>query len=308
MRVEAVWFNSGGVRCAGDLYLPSDSGPEPKPGLVLGHSGAMVKEALAVPASRFAEAGFVALAIDYRTIGSSEGEPRGQNFPERQVDDFRSGLSYLQSHPQVDPERLGVWGVSVGGSVAIQAAVLDRRVKAVAVQSPSVMNGWRYLQRYRGREAFHAMRGALQQDWQLRYETGNGAVVPFLDLSHEEAHKAQEAASQLYPSFRNEVQLESAEHTLLFAPENVIEHLAPTPLLMVANGGYDPYHSLDEVQSAYAKAGEPKRLVVLPYDVLGLYAEPGLSEALGLAIDWYDEHLRRARLAVTTVYPEGVPA
>ncbi|MFI6900606.1 hypothetical protein ACIBKY_05065 [Nonomuraea sp. NPDC050394] len=34
---------------------------------------------------------------------------------------------------------------------------------------------------------------------------------------------------------------------------------SPTPLLMIANGGHDPYHALEEAQSAYAKAGEPKR-------------------------------------------------
>lgn len=102
---------------------------------------------------------------------------------------------------------------------------------------------------------------------------------------------------QIYPTFRNEILLESMEQMLLWAPEHFIEHLAPTPLLMIANGGYDPYHTLDEVQIAYHKAGEPKRLEVLPYDMMGLYIEPGLGEAMGLAIDWFDRYLRKSRLA-----------
>ncbi|WP_219520067.1 alpha/beta hydrolase, partial [Nonomuraea ceibae] len=115
-------FNSVGTRCADDLYLPETS--DPVPGLVLGHSGVMVKEALAFFAPHFVKAGFAVLAIDYRTVGSSEGEPRGQDYPERQVQDFRSAVSYLQTRPEVQPERIGVWGVSIGGSVAAQAAVL----------------------------------------------------------------------------------------------------------------------------------------------------------------------------------------
>ncbi|MFB4273206.1 alpha/beta hydrolase [Nonomuraea sp. GTA35] len=88
-------FNSVGTRCAGDLYLPETS--DPVPGLVLGHSGVMVKEALAFFAPHFVKAGFAVLAIDYRTVGSSEGEPRGLDYPQRQVEDFRSAVSYLQA-------------------------------------------------------------------------------------------------------------------------------------------------------------------------------------------------------------------
>jgi hypothetical protein len=77
---------------------------------------------------------------------------------------------------------------------------------------------------------------------------------------------------------------------LVWAPENLIEHLTPTPLLFVTTGGYDPYHTLDDVQIAYRRAGEPKRLEILPYDVVGLYLEPGLGEAMKLAISWFDRY------------------
>lgn len=110
-------------------------------------------------------------------------------------------------------------------------------------------------------------------------------------------------STRLFPTYRNEKTLDSAEHLLTFAPENLIHRLAPTPLLMIANGGWDPYHMLEEAQSAFAKAGEPKRLAVLPYDVLGLYTGPGLEEAMALAIDWFDLYLRRTRLADITPTP-----
>ncbi|MFE0149009.1 alpha/beta hydrolase [Nonomuraea sp. NPDC059007] len=300
LQPEHVTFNSLGTRCAADLYLPERT---PAPALVLGHSGVMVKEALAYFAPYFVSAGFAVLAIDYRTVGSSEGEPRGLDHPDRQVDDFRSAVSYLQTRPEVEPERIGLWGVSVGGSVAVQAAVLDRRVKAVVVQSPSVWNGWRYLERLLGREGVHAMREQLDLDWQRRHETGASLRVPHLSLDHDSARQAHELSSTLYPTYRNEKTLDSTEHLLTFAPENLIHRLAPTPLLMIANGHYDPYHVLEEAQSAFDKAGEPKRLEILPYDVLGLYTGPGLEKAMELAVGWFDRYLRQTRLPSATPAP-----
>ncbi|MFF0495708.1 alpha/beta hydrolase [Nocardia aobensis] len=298
---EQVKFDSLGTSCTGDLYVPEADAPVP--GLVLGHSGVMVKEALAVFAAHFVRAGFAVLAIDYRTVGASEGEPRGQDYPQRQVEDFRSAISYLQSRSEVDTTRIGLWGVSVGGSVAVQAAVLDRRVKCVVVQSPSVWNGWRYLERLIGRAGVQALRDRLDEDWQRRYEGGASARVPHLSLDGETVRDTPDLAREMFPSYRNEKTLDSAEHLLTFAPEDLIHRLAPTPLLMIANGGWDPYHMLEEAQSAFAKAGEPKRLEVLPYDVLGLYTGPGLEEAMALAVEWFDRYLRKTRLAAVTPTP-----
>ncbi|MFF5212185.1 alpha/beta hydrolase [Streptosporangium sp. NPDC000396] len=300
MTPEHVTFTSLGTRCAGDLYLPDQT---PAPSLVLGHSGVMVKEALGFFAPYFVRAGFAVLAIDYRTVGSSEGEPRGMDYPERQVEDFRSAISYLQTRPEVQPERIGLWGVSIGGSVAVQAAVLDRRAKAVVVQSPSVWNGWRYLERLLGREGLRAVRDRLDEDWQDRYESGQSARVPHLTLDHDNVQEAPDLSEQIFPTYRNDKTLDSTEHLLTFAPENLIDRLAPTPLLMIANGGWDPYHMLEEAQSAFTKAGEPKRLEILPYDVLGLYTGPGLEEAMALAVDWFDTYLRKTRIATSTPAP-----
>lgn len=300
MDSEQVRFASLGTWCASDLYLPDVEGPVP--GLVLGHSGVMVKEALAVFAPYFVRAGFAVLAIDYRTVGGSEGQPRGQDYPERQAEDFRSAISYLQQRPEVDMARIGLWGVSVGGSVAVQAAVLDRRAKCVVVQSPSVWNGWRYLERLAGWAGARAVRDQLDEDWQRRYEGEASARVPHLKLGNS-VRDAPDVAAQMFPSYRNEKTLDSTEHLLTFAPEHLIHRLAPTPLLMIANGGWDPYHVLEEAQSAFAKAGEPKRLEVLPYDVLGLYTGPGLDEAMALAVDWFDQYLRKAPQPGVTPVP-----
>jgi dienelactone hydrolase len=47
--------------------------------------------------------------------------------------DDRRGLDYLQSRPDVDPERLGVAGVSLGGTRATYVAALDDRARATVI-------------------------------------------------------------------------------------------------------------------------------------------------------------------------------
>src|SRR5215469_18090586 len=106
MPVEKVKFKSGGIQCAGDLYIPDGRRSGSRgPAVVMGHGFSFVKEALVEDAGYLQRAGYVVLAIDYRTFGESEGEPRGQLFPLVQVEDFRNGVSFLQCLPGLDPER-----------------------------------------------------------------------------------------------------------------------------------------------------------------------------------------------------------
>ena len=109
MHVEQVRFRSGQVCCAADLYLPDGIADRaPAPAVVMGHSVVMVKEALGPHAEHLARAGFVVLAVDWRTVGSSEGEPRCQWLPFWQVEDLRSGVSYLRTRgPRSTPSGSG---------------------------------------------------------------------------------------------------------------------------------------------------------------------------------------------------------
>ncbi|MFI7221365.1 alpha/beta hydrolase [Micromonospora maritima] len=295
MGVEHVTFRSGDVRCAADLYLPDAvADGVPVPGVVMGHSVHMVKEALAPSAGYLVRAGFAVLAIDYRTIGSSEGKPRGQVFPQRYVDDVRNGISFLTGRGEVDAERIGLWGHSLGATVAIQAAVFDRRVKAVVGQNPSMFNGWRAMEKSRGRAGVQAMLDAVDADRQQRYETGNGGRMPLLGRGDPRIVDYLALAKEAFPTFDDEIEVESVAHLLAWTPETFLERLAPRPLLMITSRE-DLTHDVDEVLAAHARAREPKRLELLPYDERGLSVEPGLGESMRLAVDWFDEHLRSAR-------------
>ncbi|MXV22005.1 alpha/beta hydrolase family protein, partial [Deinococcus xianganensis] len=81
----------------------------------------------------FARAGFVTLKSDYRGHGSSEGEARGgYNDPGYTVDVLNAAAS-LRRDPRVNPDRLGLWGHSMGGQLSLKAMIVDPRLKAASL-------------------------------------------------------------------------------------------------------------------------------------------------------------------------------
>ena len=304
MQVEHVDFWSAGTRCAADLYVPE--GRASGAGLVIGHGFRQTKEALTEEGRYFCEAGYTVLAIDYRTFGESDGEPRGQLFPRNQVEDFRNAITFLSRRPGVDPARIGIWGVSFGGAVVIQTAAFDRRVRAVVAQSP-VVDGRRWIREMRSGHEWETLVQSLQEDFVQRY--GGDAAPAMAEGFAMEARPRPGAgpapsgpnprnpnpvtfSAQLQKSYRPSILLESFERVIDFNPTDVIDMIAPRPILIIANGGYDQTHFVHHIQDAFKAAGEPKELAILPYDGFELYQEPGRGDAMRRAIDFFDRYLR----------------
>lgn len=133
-----VLFISGGVRCAADLYLPSEA-TEPAPCVVMGHGGSGTKRmGLPAYAAKFARSGIAALAFDYRGFGASEGEPRQVIDVAAQRDDYRAALEYVRALPEIDPRRVGVWGTSLSGGHVLAVGATDPRIAAVVSQVPMI--------------------------------------------------------------------------------------------------------------------------------------------------------------------------
>ncbi|MEV6243164.1 hypothetical protein [Lentzea sp. NPDC051838] len=89
------------------------------------------------------------------------------------------------------------------------------------------------------------------------------------------------------------------------------------PLQFFGANGSDIYHDLEQMTQVLDLAGEPKRLVVLGFDGMGMYVEPGLGEAMRATIGWFDHHLRGRSpapvappgdTAVTPLAPDAVRA
>ena len=120
-RQDVEFTAEGGVTLRGWLFEPAEPGPHP--GITMAHGFAGVKEhGLERFARLFADAGFVVLVHDHRGFGASDGAPRYDVDPWVQIADWRRAISFLESHPAVDPERIGLWGTSYAGGHAIVLA------------------------------------------------------------------------------------------------------------------------------------------------------------------------------------------
>ncbi len=128
-----------------DLYIPDDvSTPRPAILYVCGHSRTQ-KVHYQPHARRFAELGFVCLIIETIQWGEIRGEHWGcyangwfnwysLGYTPGGVELWNAirGLDLLCERPEVDPERLGVTGISGGGSQSWYIAAADPRIKAAA--------------------------------------------------------------------------------------------------------------------------------------------------------------------------------
>ncbi len=306
MTPREITYLSGGVECAGDLYVHEG---EPRPGIVICHGFNMTKEALVPEGRALHAAGFNVLAVDYRNFGKSKGAQRGALFPRDEVEDVRNAITFLRRCPEVDADRIAILGVSFGGGIVLQTAAFDRRVKAVVAVVP-IVNGRRWMRDMRGGDDFERLRAMIDADFEGRYGDPSAAVkipssgprnqnpaIPMVRVEGMDIEPNPDNPNYVaYPDAYQEtydpmILLESVERVIDFNPSDVIDMIAPRPLMIIANGGYDQCHFLTHIQDAFAKAGEPKKLVILPYHVAGLYQEPGRAEALSHAVPFLQSAL-----------------
>jgi len=88
------------------------------------------------PARMLARHGYGVLLFDRRGEGVSEGDPN--IFGWQGERDIRAAVSFLQSRPDVDPERIGAIGLSVGGEMLIEAAAESNDLAAVVSEGAGV--------------------------------------------------------------------------------------------------------------------------------------------------------------------------
>ncbi|MDL9937501.1 alpha/beta fold hydrolase [Gordonia sp. ABSL1-1] len=134
-----VEFDSGDASCSAWLYLPDTPTADaaPPPILVMAHGlGAVREMRLDAFAERFVAAGYACLVFDYRGFGTSEGTPRQLLSVKRQLADWSAAIDYARSRPEVDRNRVILWGTSFSGGHVLVAGARDGRVAAVIAQCP----------------------------------------------------------------------------------------------------------------------------------------------------------------------------
>ncbi len=136
---EDVRFNNGEVSLSGTVYLPKTG--QNLPGIVVLHS-AMADTRQAGLYKHLKEAlpalGFAVLIYDRRGSGASSGSLQNISY-ETLADDGIAGLRCLAQFPRVDARKIGFWGLSQGGWLAVLAAGrAENAAFAVSISAPLV--------------------------------------------------------------------------------------------------------------------------------------------------------------------------
>ena len=290
---KPVTFYSEGVKLAGDLFLPVDIAPgERRAGIVLCHGYTGIRT-IYLPdiAAVLAAASYVVLTFDYKGWGDSEG-PKSRLAPYGRVADVQAALSFLGAQPEVDAERLGLYGTSYGGATVVWTAAVDRRVACV-VAVVGIGDGTRWMRSVRRPDEYHDVLARAATDRVKRALTGVSELADRNDilLPDRQSQELGAAARRNNPAAVTRLPLEFVDDTLGFNPEWVVDRIAPRPLLLITTDD-DRLVPPQESEALYARAGEPKKLVVLKgFGHYEIYAEPAFGQVMLEATDWYARHL-----------------
>jgi fermentation-respiration switch protein FrsA (DUF1100 family) len=262
---EKVWFHSGTTRIAGLLWVPEDIREgERLPAIVIARGFGSVKEFVNPGfAPVLNRAGFVVLGFDYPGLGESGGVP-GRLIPTEHAESIRAGISFLQAHPSVDPEKIGLLGDSMGGAHVLYAAAFDPRAKCV-ISYGGPGDGDRWFRSLMGYERYLKWRDMIDEERRKRTLTGEATYVSAFDfLAFSEKERAEWAELQdEFPTTHPPITIETAEKYLEYKPEAVVAQISPRPVFFVT-AATSVIVPPDESIHLFEAAKEPKKLWIIP--------------------------------------------
>lgn len=132
---KVTFKNRYGITLAADLYVPKTARGKLPAIAVSGPFGAVKEQSSGLYAQTLAERGVVTMAFDGSYTGESSGLPRNMASPEINTEDFSAAVDFLGLQDNVNRGEIGILGLCGWGGFALNAAVIDTRIKAVATST-----------------------------------------------------------------------------------------------------------------------------------------------------------------------------
>lgn len=285
--IRRVDIYSEGTRMIGYAFTPKSSQAGAKlPVVILAHGWGGTQNLLRTDAIEFAKEGYFVLSFDYRGWGESDSrvvlkspapDAKQTDFtaqihalreivdPLDMVADWQNAIHWVHGEAQADARRIGLWGSSMGGSLAVYAGAHDTRVRAVHSQVTGGLKGSLWTSRPQTfPEATRRARGEL------------GYPAP---------------SAQVYPG------LKGAPISSRFDNYNPLEDITRTTKVafqFVLSQNEQYLNNEEHAIAAYKRYQGPKNLVILPgishYDIY----EKARVKAHTLAREWFDKYLKNA--------------
>ncbi|WP_336334482.1 alpha/beta hydrolase [Pseudomonas putida] len=293
---------------AADIHFPPGFDAQKKyPAIISAHPIGSCKEQTSgnVYGAALAKEGFVVVAFDASFQGASGGEPRFIEDPSHRVEDFRVVTDYLMTLPYVDEQRIGVLGICGGGGYSINAAMTERRIKAV-VTITGVNYGRLMREGFSGFDPIALLESVAAQ----RTAEARGAqrrVDDLLPPSPKDAKRLGATEIDVYeateyyrtprgqkPNGLNRSLLSHQGNAVGWDAFHLAETLLTQPLMVVVGdkvGAFGAYR--DGCEIIGRAASRHKELVVVPgWSHYDLYDKPEpVGQALAKVVPFFKEHL-----------------
>ncbi|KAF3490688.1 uncharacterized protein GIQ15_00205 [Arthroderma uncinatum] len=218
------------------------SGAPRSPAIIMTPGFNIVKETIIDDvAEHFHAAGFTVLSYDPRSVGASDGTPRNEIHPTKNMEDYYDALTFLKGQPSVDPGRIAFWGYSFSGMVALCSAALDKRAKAVIAVSPLTIwefTKWRQVLTKSMKDRESRLSGNKPVYLPMLTDSGEQPAGFGTGFINENVHDIIARAVEVQPTFRPDTTLSSYYHIAAFKPFELMRFVSPTPV-MVVNGSDD---------------------------------------------------------------------
>lgn len=202
----------------------------------------------------FTRLGYPCFGFDYRGFEKSEGQ-RKKVLLEEQIQDIVNAVSFIHAHPLTKGHPIILMGWGMAGGMILEASRLSPKLHAL-VSANGFFNSPRVQLALRGEEKNKEFLAWLEEERGKATITGNlpevdpFKIYPLDPVSEEYVDRVLRAV----PGYNEgaQVRLDFADSLLRFAPENQLDHLHDTPLLVV-HGENNELHPVAEPKSLLAK-------------------------------------------------------
>ena len=253
-----------------------------------------------------AEAGYVVIAFDASFQGESGGEPRFVEDPTQRVEDVSRVIDYAVTLPYVDAEKIAGIGVCGGGGYVFNAALTEKRIKAVVGITP-VNIGRLFREGFSMYNPIGALEGmAAQRTAEAR--GGERLVNELLPASLAEAKDNGMTERDVYeateyyktprgqqPGGATRMLFSHAQKTLAWDAFSFAETLMTQPVMVVIGQKVGAFGAYRDGMEIYRRAAASKDRQLVELEDWSHYDLYDKSEPVGLAIaqivPFFKEHV-----------------